>query len=352
VNCSVDSRTDRATGSRRRSWRWIAAAGRACVWFVLACVWLWSCVALWLFRPLAEGWAHAAALLWIGVTVAAFARWPACQARLLVIGGILLIVPIWAMQRPARDRPWIPAQSRLPEITWDGERVVIENVRCATYRSEDDYDVVWNRRRYDLEQLESVDFVMVPFARSEAMAHVFVSFGFRDGEHLAISPEARREQGAAYSPLRGMFRHFPLMYVIGEESDLIGMRANIRQRPVYLYPVKASPDQVRRLFRSMLERAAELRGSPEFYQTFTNACSTNLLWHLNQVRESPVAWDWRVLLSGFSDEKAFELGLIDHQGSLEEARRPFCIQGSTRPWTSGPAWSRQIRAGRGVRARE
>jgi hypothetical protein len=189
-----------------------------------------------------------------------------------------------------------------------------------------------------------VDFVLVPFPNSKAKAHVLVSFGFRDGVHLAISPEARREQGEDYGPLRGMFRHFPLMYVIGEESDVIGMRANVRHLPVYLYPIKARRDQVLSLFCSMLDRAAKLRESPEHYHTFTNACSTNLLWHLNHVRQSPVSWNWRVLWSGYSDQMAGELGLIDFEGSLAEARCRFCLDGKTLPWTTGPAWSRQIRA--------
>jgi hypothetical protein len=314
------------------------------MWFALLVAWLWTCAALWLFKPFSEGGAHAGALLWVGATLAAFAWLPARRVFWVMVAGVLLIALIWCQQQPSNDRPWIPAQARLPEIEWDGNRVMINNVRRATYRSVDDYDVAWTRRTYDLGQLESVDFVMVPFPNSQAMAHVFVSFGFRDGEHLAISPEARLEHGEVYSPLRGMFRQFPLMYVIGEESDLIGMRANVRGLPVYVYPVKARQDQVREVFRSMLDRAVKLGEAPEYYHTVTNSCSTNLLRHLNQVRQSPVSWTWRVLLCGFPDELALELGLIDFEGTLEEARHRFCIQGKTVPWTTGPTWSRQIRA--------
>ncbi|MDY0169470.1 MAG: DUF4105 domain-containing protein [Thermoguttaceae bacterium] len=324
--------------------RWGAVASWACMWLLLAVAWLWTFAALWLFKPLPAVWAHAAALLWAGATVAVFVRLPTGKALRGVAAGGLLILLIWGRQQPSNDRPWIAAQARLPEITRDGDLAVIRNVRAAVYRSEDDYDVLWRRRTYDLRQLESVDFVMVPFPNSEAMAHVFVTFGFRDGTHLAISPEARREQGAAYSPLRGMFRHYPLMYVIGEESDLIGLRANIQRQRVYVYPIRTSPEQARRLLCSMLDRAASLRESPEYYHTITNACGTNLLWHLNQVRESPVPWGRRVMLPGLSDELAFDLGLIDFEGPVGEARRRFCVEGRTLPWTSGPEWSRQIRA--------
>jgi hypothetical protein len=185
---------------------------------------------------------------------------------------------------------------------------------------------------------------MSPFSSSGALAHVFVTFAFRDGEHLAISVEIRKAQGETYSPLYGMFHRYELMYVIGDESDLIGLRANIRQHPVYLYPVKATRAQVRQLFVSMLARAERLRTTPEFYHTLANACGSNLLWHVNEVRQAPIRWDWRVLLPGFSDELAFDLGLIDFDGPLTEARERFSIEGRTLPWTTGKAWSQQIRA--------
>lgn len=330
--------------------RWGIGAGWVCAWCALAAGWLWTFLALWLFKPFPPSLACTAALLWAGATLAAFLRLPKREAARWVAVGGLAILWIWMRQQPSHDRPWIAAQARLPEIVREGDRVVIGNVRSAVYRSETDYDVVWNRRTYDLSQLESVDFVMVPFPNSNAMAHVFVSFGFRDGAHLAISPEARREEGVAYSPLCGMFHHFPLMYVIGEESDLIGLRANIQRQSVYVYPAKARPDQARELLCSMLDRASALRESPEFYHTVTNACGTNLLRHLNQVRAAPVRWGWRVLLPGFSDQMAMELGLIDFEGPVREARCRYCIDGRTEPWTSGPEWSRQIRTPGGLPA--
>jgi hypothetical protein len=47
-------------------------------------------------------------------------------------------------------------------------------------------------------------------------------------------------------------------------------------------------------------------------------------------------------VAGYSDQMAWELGLIDFEGSFEDARRHFCVKGKTLPWTTGPAWLRQI----------
>ena len=39
-----------------------------------------------------------------------------------------------------------------------------------------------------------------------------------------------------------------------------------------------------------------------------------------------------------------ELGLIDFDGPLEQARVRFRIDNRSMPWTTGKAWSQQIRA--------
>ena len=178
------------------------------------------------------------------------------------------------------------------------------------------------------------------------LAHVFLSFGFANGEHVAISVEARRQRGERYSPLRGLFRCYELIYIVGEESDLIGLRANVRHEPVYIYPVKADATQARQLFISMLRRADRLRTAPEFYQTLTNTCSSNLLEHVNALRRTPIGTDWRIVLTGFSDELAAEWGPLVIAGDLATTRRQCCIVGHTEPWPQGSQWSRQIRAGR------
>ncbi|MHB1035096.1 MAG: Lnb N-terminal periplasmic domain-containing protein [Pirellulales bacterium] len=326
--------------------RGVVAGLRGLAWLLLAMAWVWSCLAIWLFRPWPPDVTVPLTLLWVLLTVGLFVKLPRAKAARCLAASIVWIWAAWSLQSARNDRTWGADQARLPRVTIADERIVIDNVRCASYRSENDYDVRWERRAFDLDQLESVDFVMVPFPTTRALAHVFVTFGFRDGEHLCVSIEVRKTQGEKYSPLYGMFRRYELIYVLGDESDLIGLRANARRLDVYLYPVKARQEQVRALFLSMLARAERLRTAPEFYNTATNSCSSNLLWHVNQVRQEPVWWSWRVLLPGFSDELALELGLIDFEGSLDEARTRFSIQGRTVPWTTGKTWSRQIRTPR------
>jgi plastocyanin len=86
-------------------------------------------------------------------------------------------------------------------------------------------------------------------------AHAFLTFGFADSQYVSISVEAQREVGEAFSTWQGALRQFELIYVIGDERDLIGLRAVVWGAPVHLYPGRATAAQVREPFVTMLRRA-------------------------------------------------------------------------------------------------
>ena len=83
------------------------------------------------------------------------------------------------------------------------------------------------------------------------IAHVFVSFAFAGGDHLAVSIETRTEKGEGYSTVKGFFRQYELYYVVADERDVIGLRTNYRRDPpedVYIYRVKSTPEGRQRFF--------------------------------------------------------------------------------------------------------
>ena len=67
-----------------------------------------------------------------------------------------------------------------------------------------------------------------------------LSFGFA-GEPVTISIETREERGEACSSLAGFFRQYDLIYVVGDEHDLFGVRTNHRrpEEQVYLYRTRS-----------------------------------------------------------------------------------------------------------------
>jgi hypothetical protein len=266
---------------------------------------------------------------------------------LLACAGILLLAyaGLRATTRPTHDRAWRPEQARLPVITTEGSRVHVRNVRDFTFRSATDFTPAYRDRTYDLEKLDRVWFVLSPFNRNwRGPAHSFLSFGFSDGQYVSVSVEARREADETYSVWKGALRQYELMYVIGEERDIIGVRAVTQDDPVYLYPVRATPAQARALFKAMLRRAQRIEREPAFYNTFTNNCTTNILDPVNGLLENDIPLSVGIILPGYSDKLAFERGLIDTELPLKEARRRFQVNDRARAAIGEPDFSVRIRS--------
>jgi hypothetical protein len=233
---------------------------------------------------------------------------------------------VWASARPSHDRPWRPEQAVLPEVTITDGRVHVRNVRDFRYATEDAFAVRYVDRTYDLSKIEGVWFALSPFHPDwRGPAHSFLSFSFADSQFVAVSFEARREVGEAYGLLKGALRAFELMAVVGTEPDVLGLRAVTWEDPLYLYPGRATPAQARALFLAVMRRAQAVSARPEFYHTLTNNCTTNLVDAVNAIAAEPIPYGLDVLLPGYSDELAYERGLIDTDLPLEAARERFLV---------------------------
>jgi hypothetical protein len=217
-------------------------------------------------------------------------------------------------------------------------------VRYARYRTVSDFDVAWEDRTYDLDRLRSAWFLVEPFEPDwDGPAHTLMSFGFEGDDYLAISAEIRKERGEEFSPWKGLLRQFEIMYVVGDERDLIQLRTNHRRDPVYLYPVRAPRERIEQMLVSMLRRANRLRQEPELYNTVTNTCTTSIVRHVNELVPGRVPWSYKLLFPGYSDELAYGLGLIDTDLPFPEAKRRFRIDDDAQRAAGREDFSRLIR---------
>lgn len=265
---------------------------------------------------------------------------------LLAVGVVVLALAVaWAVRHPSHDRNWAMEQSIFPHAVFDGSRVTIRGIRNFRWTGAAAYTPAWEERSYDLDQVATAWYVLVPFSEKfRGPAHAFVSFGFEDGRYLAISVEARREVGESYGVVAGVFRRYELIYVVGDEQDLIGRRAVFDDDEVFLYPVRATREAARAVLVAMLERANQLHRQPEFYNTLTNNCTLNLVRHVNQLSPGlvPTA-SWRIILPGYSDAVVHRLGLIDSTGSVPDIRARFRINARATAALGSPDFSRLIR---------
>lgn len=258
--------------------------------------------------------------------------------------AVVLAIAGWYSIAPSANREWIPEQAVMPSAVIDGNTVRIENVRNFAYSSRNEFTPAYDTRSYDLNSLTSVWYVLTPFSMKwRGPAHSFVSFGFADGRFLSISVEARRQPGEVYDAVKGLFKRFELIYVIGDERDLIGQRAAYGTDRVYLYPIRTSPEKMRHMLVGMLERANRLREHPEFYNTLLNNCTSNVVAHVNQVTPRAVQAGIKVMLPGYTDEVAHRLGLIDTDLDIEAARALYLVNDRARQFIRDPDFSARIR---------
>jgi hypothetical protein len=183
---------------------------------------------------------------------------------------------------------------------------------------------------------------VVPLAKY-AVAHTFLTFGFSSGDYVSISVEVRKEKGEEYSALKGLFDQYELMYVIADERDVLRLRGIYRNNEVYLYPVQVSKAKMRELFVSMLQKTQKLETTPEFYNTLTNSCTTNIVAHINTVSESKVPFDIRMILPKNSDALAYELGFINTNIPFDELRAQSEISDKIRLYGDNINFSQMIR---------
>jgi len=290
--------------------------------------------------------ARVLATLFVVATLLAFAVLPR-RGRTLV--GFLIafaLVVVWWRHIPAsNDRDWQPEVSRLAYADIDGDHVTIHNIRNFDYRSETDFTPRWYDATFDVSQLQSVDLI-ASYWMGDAIAHIFVSFGFADGRHVAFSVETRKERGESYSTIAGFFKQYELYYVVADERDVIRVRTNYRQprEDVYLYRAQGPPENGRRLFLDYIRALNDLKNHPAFYNTLTTNCTTTILVH-TRVNPGAHPFNWKILLSGYAPQYAYELGRLDTSLPFDELRRRSRIDDRAEAADEDPDFSQRIREG-------
>jgi hypothetical protein len=248
-----------------------------------------------------------------------------------------------ATLQASNERNWAADHEQLASAEFRGREVEIHNIRNCEYTTAEDYVLRYYNKTFDLDKIHSVDFIIVPFADMPQIAHVMLSFGFENDEYVCVSVEIRREKGEKYSPVAGFMRQYELMYVVGDERDLIQLRTIHRLDDVYVYRTRATPEQARMLLVDMLKRANKLNREPEFYHTLTNNCTTNVVHHINKLWPNRIAYNVQVVLPGYSDRMAYALGLLDTSKSFEETRTAARVNPLAYTHRDKPRFSAMIR---------
>ena len=269
----------------------------------------------------------------------------------LTIFSIGLLSVIWAIMRhlslrPSNDRSWVNDNERQAEAEFNGDEVTIRNVRDFEWRSGRDFDERWIDLKLNLTEVEKIWFVLEYFdPKRRQMAHTIMSFEMSDGTRLACSIEVRRERGERYHPIKGLFRQYELIYVWATERDVIGVRTRCRKRSVtHLFEaVVLGPGNERRMLESYLMRTNKLSESPEWYNTITNTCTTNIVRHVNEVYPGRVPRALAILLPGLSPKILQRNNLVRMNGTIEETLQRSIIDERAKSWSGDSDFGDWIR---------
>jgi hypothetical protein len=230
----------------------------------------------------------------------------------------------------------------MPRATIDGDRVRVTGVRNFEYRSKDDFTVRYEDREVSLSSLTSIDLFLSYWAVGP-VGHTFVSFNFEKALPVCISIETRPEVGEGFSPIASLFKQFELIYVVGDERDIVRVRTNYRHDDVFLYRIRTSPDNARRLFLIYLDRINALYHQPEFYHLLSNSCTINIVRYARAAGKVG-RFDFRYLFNGFTDRYLYSLGLVDTTLPFRELRRRSQINDAAEAADEAPDFSQRIRA--------
>jgi hypothetical protein len=306
---------------------------------------LWAAGALFFMLPVSALRAPAAMIYALIVLVLIIAVRPWWKGAVAVVILFLPVLAWYLTVYPSNEGHWQPQVAETAWATIDGDMVTIHNFRNFDYRSPTDFISKWETKTVNLTQLHGVD-LFINYWGSEWMAHPIVSFQFDDRNHVAFSIELRAQIDQQPSTLAGLYKTYGLIYLVGDERDLVQVRTNYRHEDIYLYRTVVKPARARAIFLDYLRRLNALQENPEFYNALTSNCTTNVRVHTAATAvDKPSPWDWRILINGFADQMLYERGDLVGQVTFADLKKQALINEKAKASDHDPQFSQRIRTG-------
>ncbi len=255
---------------------------------------------------------------------------------------VLVLVP-WLLIKPSNNKQWAPEYARTGWVEIVDGNYIFHNVRNFSYFTNSDPVENWETRTYPVNSLQGVDYFHNAFM-GDFLAHPIMSFDFGSAGRIALTIETRREKHEPFTFLGGFYKAYELQYIFADERDVVRVRTNIRNEPMYLYRLLANPEQAREFLLETIAAQNTLRDKPAFYNVISHNCTTSLR------AQRPLAkrkkWDIRILANGLLDELAWERGALLDQGlPFQQLRERSLINDRARQADDDADFSTRIRAG-------
>lgn len=289
------------------------------VFVLLSAIW----VGLFIWFKLPDFFNLVAIFLWLGFVIFCLKNYfypkKLNQKRTLFLYCSAFIISLiyFFSLTPQQERQWSPDVAKTLHVERHENVVTLHNVRHFKWRSETDYDIRWETRTINLNDLQSVNLI-TSYWMGEQIAHTLVSFDIKNAPPLTFSIEIRKQANQSFSALGGFFRQFELSLIAADEKDILYTRSNIRHEEVYFFPIRLPQTEVKALFEEYLLTAQQLEQQPQWYNTLTSNCTTLVFDMVQRISKQDLPLDYRLLLSGYLPNYVYDLKGLDQNLSIAQ----------------------------------
>ncbi|EPL9481824.1 DUF4105 domain-containing protein, partial [Acinetobacter baumannii] len=146
---------------------------------------IWVCLALWVQQPF--GWLGSRIIIGIWIAFALsmaglYFNGHIISRRTDVLIYLLAFACslVWYFSITARqDRDWNPEVANMLSYEKHGDVITLHNVRNFNWHPDGTYDVRWETRTFDLNQLNGIN-IITSYWMGPQIAHTLVSFEFKN----------------------------------------------------------------------------------------------------------------------------------------------------------------------------
>lgn len=276
---------------------------------------LW-CVGAWVYTPGIPDDIRTPGIVIMFLTQAALLLFR--PRRYFFAAGIALLIVfslLLATIKPTHDQIWAREYQQLPQIEWldDQDTFKIHNIRNFYFRTTTDFDIQYIEDEFKLSRLKAIDFISVywPQPCEEDIAHIMLRFRFNDDKVFLVSSETRRTGDGEFGAVNNLYKQSGKIYIVATEEDVLALRTNIRQprERVYIYELDLTAEQREQILLDMILQINELHQNPEFYNTLTGNCFTELIPSLKVGMDLPML-HFSYLASGQAPQVFFDEGFL------------------------------------------
>jgi len=208
------------------------------------------------------------------------------------------------LRQPSHDREWRTEIAVMPQVAVEGSVYKIDQVRDWTYSADAITSEAYHPGDYTAEDLVGTWLMVEPFGGSDAIAHTLILFEFAGERMLALTIEARKEEGEIYSAVKGAFRSYELVYLWAEARDVLTRRARYLDHELFVYPIALTDAERKAFFGALVDETNRLYTRPRFYNTLFSNCTNE--W----AKTAGLKWNSAFITTGYAPQHLFKVGTI------------------------------------------